>query len=79
MRPFIQIIILVAAFGCTTQESTVSNEISDTFFSLAEIQAAGKKYLAPLEYIQSSDGVALANRSYVPKDSKAVLVFFHGG
>ncbi len=49
-----------------------------TFFSLKTIKSAGNKELAPLEYLQASEGTSLAFRAYLPSQPKAILIFYHG-
>lgn len=55
------------------------NPQSEKFFSLTEIKNAPKKLLQPLEYVQATDDVSLAYRSYLPQEAKAILIFYHGG
>jgi len=67
--------------SCAKQEQSQSqsqNKQSEKFFSLAEIKNAPKKLLQPLEYIQATDGISLAYRSYLPQHPKAILIFYHG-
>ncbi|MGF1734211.1 alpha/beta hydrolase [Photobacterium satsumensis] len=54
------------------------DQSTGTFFSLTEIKGAETKPLSPLEYIQATDGVSLAYRSYLPQQTRAILVFYHG-
>ncbi|WP_391090385.1 alpha/beta fold hydrolase [Vibrio sp. NH-UV-68] len=55
-----------------------SDDGESRFFSLKEIQLSEKKELAPLDFISSSDGVPLAFRTYRSKNTKAILIFYHG-
>ena len=47
-------------------------------FSIEQIQLVKKSEPAPLSYIQSSDGIKLAFRAYVPSEPNAILIFYHG-
>lgn len=53
-------------------------QANNHFFSLAEIKNAPKKSLQPLLYIPATDDVALAYRTYLPQEAKAMLIFYHG-
>lgn len=55
-----------------------TDQSTDNFFSLTEIKKAQARELRPLEYVQASDAVPLAFRSYLPQHAKAVLIFYHG-
>ena len=66
--------------SCAKQvQEKLQNKQSEKFFSLVEIKNAPKKSLQPLEYIQATDGILLAYRSYLPQHAKAILIFYHGG
>ena len=53
-------------------------QVNNHFFSLAEIKNAPKKSLQPLLYIPATDDVALAYRTYLPQEARAMLIFYHG-
>lgn len=55
-----------------------SNDGESRFFSLKEIELSEKRELAPLDFIQASDGTPLAFRSYRSRNAKAILIFYHG-
>lgn len=78
MIRFILIICLFFILGFAPQQAMAVDEDQPSFFSLKEIKAADKKYLAPLEHVRSSDAISLAFRSYMPDRAKAILVFYHG-
>ena len=48
-------------------------------FSLSDLQNVKDVKPAPTEFIQASDGVRLAYRSYIPAKPAANLIFYHGG
>ena len=50
-------------------------QANNHFFSLAEIKNAPKKSLQPLLYIPATDDVALAYRTYLPQEARAMLIF----
>jgi acylglycerol lipase len=73
------LVIMVAFFPLITQSQ--ANQLAqpeEKFFSLKELKSADKKELRPLEYVQASDDTALAFRSYLPLQAKAILIFYHG-
>lgn len=78
MNNLILLFGLLAMLGCTTQNMDATEEKTASFFSLEEIKSSDKKYLAPIQYVQSSDNIKLAFRAYVPTYPKAILIFFHG-
>lgn len=77
LRSFGVSIMILLSFGKQLVAKPLAQK-TEMFFSLAEIKNAGKKELAPMQYIAASDGTALALRSYLPLQAKAVLIFYHG-
>ena len=73
------LVIIMARFLFVTQSQAKQLEQPlDKFFSLKEIKNADKKALSTLEYVQASDDISLAFRSYLPLQAKAILIFYHG-
>lgn len=62
----------------TPVDANTTESPNEKFFSLKELKSADKKALMPLEFIQASDDTSLAFRTYLPKEAKAVLIFYHG-
>ncbi|WCE32005.1 alpha/beta hydrolase [Vibrio sp. SCSIO 43137] len=54
-------------------------EQNERFFSLQQLKGAKKQPLAPLEYVEATDGISLALRAYRPVQAEAVVIFYHGG
>lgn len=78
-RFFISIVILFPLLALAGgSNATPDNPAQKTFFSLEAIKNAGKKELAPLDYLPASDGTSLAFRTYLPSQAKAILIFYHG-
>ncbi|MBU2647583.1 lysophospholipase [bacterium] len=69
---------LLVLHGCTTRNVDATEKKPASFFSLNEISSSETKYLAPLQYVRSSDNIDLAFRAYIPPHPKAILVFYHG-
>lgn len=53
--------------------------MSNEPFSFQELRNVKEIPLPPIETVAATDGIKLAYRSYVPKQSKAALIFYHGG
>lgn len=76
---FISIALLFPMLALADSSDTApENPSKQVFFSLEAIKSADKKELAPLEYLQASDGTSLAFRTYLPSQPKAILIFYHG-
>lgn len=80
LKSMLMSVILILPLASTTHylHANPLEQGPDTFFSLAEINDAEKKPLSPLEYIQATDDNALGFRTYLPQQTKAILVFYHG-
>lgn len=76
---FVSIVVFLPIFALVNSSyANALKQPQETFFSLTEIKNADKKELRPLEYIQASDDTSLAFRSYLPRQAKAILIFYHG-
>lgn len=78
MRLIVFMFVLLVFLSCTTQQTDSLGEENTSFFSLKELKSSDKKYLAPVQYVQSSDDIKLAYRVYEPPNPKAILIFYHG-
>ncbi|MCL1049670.1 alpha/beta fold hydrolase [Shewanella abyssi] len=58
--------------------AVVADNAPSNFFSLSEIKAAPLASLPALDYVTASDGETLALRAYLPRDPKAMVIFYHG-
>ncbi len=76
LKPLIFSVVILASSICSQADSPDQGE--KRFFSLAELESAEQSELATLMSTPASDGVELAFRSYLPKQAKAVLIFYHG-
>ncbi len=71
--------IMLLSISLTNNLYASSDEQNtEEFFSLVEIKNAPKKTMEPLQYIQATDDVSLAYRSYLPQQAQAILIFYHG-
>lgn len=73
------LVIIVALFPLAKQShANTLPQPQEKFFSLKELKSADKKALSPVTYVQASDDTSLAFRAYLPKQAKAILIFYHG-
>ncbi|MBB1440519.1 alpha/beta fold hydrolase [Shewanella sp. SG41-4] len=72
------LIILLFTFLANNLHASSDEQSTNDFFSLVEIKNAPKKSLQPINYVQASDDVSLAYRAYLPKQTQAILIFYHG-
>lgn len=71
--------IMLLSISLTNNLYASSDEQNtEKFFSLVEIKNAPKKVVQPLKYVQATDDVSLAYRSYLPQQAQALLIFYHG-
>ena len=71
------LLVLTLAFPIKAFASQ-SDDGESHFFSLKEIELSEKRELAPLDFIQATDGASLAFRSYRSTNARSVLIFYHG-
>jgi len=78
VRKLVLLFSFLVLHGCTTQNVDATENKPASFFSLEEIRSSETKYLAPLQYVKSSDNIDLAYRAYVPTHPERILLFYHG-
>jgi acylglycerol lipase len=81
LKKFFMLILLIMAASCNNSQ-TISQEkknMSHEPFSFQELRNVQRIPIPPIETVTASDGIKLAYRSYVPKQPKAGLIFYHGG
>lgn len=81
IKPIIICFTMILPITSGAEQGQTKSKVkqSNSFFSLSEIKNAPKKSLQTLQYIQATDDISLAYRSYLPKHAKAILIFYHGG
>lgn len=80
MKLFMLILLIMVA-SCNNSQTTSQEKknMSHEPFSFHELRNVQKIPIPPIETVTASDGIKLAYRSYVPKQPKAGLIFYHGG